>query len=313
MKINNSQTAFVFPGQGSQKVGMGKTLSEKYSIAKETYLQADEILGYSLSDISWNDPDGKLNDTYYTQPALFVHSLAVMRVLQQEFTDLSPEYAAGHSLGQLSALTAFNVFSFEDGLKLVQRRGELMKEAGIKSPGGMAAILGLSVEEVETLCKETSSYVELANDNCPGQVVVSGTNAGIEEIVESAKNQGAKRAMKLAVSIAAHSKLMEDAQTEFSKVVAASPMSAPKIPVIGNVTAKPLSSMEDIKNELRDQLTSRVRWTETISYLSSNQIETYFEIGTGKVLSGLQKRIDREARTYPVGNPEDLDVLSSSN
>ncbi len=313
MKINNSQTAFVFPGQGSQKVGMGKTLSEKYSIAKETYLQADEILGYSLSDISWNDPDGKLNDTYYTQPALFVHSLAVMSVLQQEFTDLPPVYAAGHSLGQLSALTAFNVFSFEDGLKLVQRRGELMKEAGIKSPGGMAAILGLSVEEVETLCKETSSYVELANDNCPGQVVVSGTNAGIEEIVESAKNQGAKRAMKLAVSIAAHSKLMEDAQTEFSKVVAASPMSAPKIPVIGNVTAKPLSSMEDIKNELRDQLTSRVRWTETISYLSSNQIETYFEIGTGKVLSGLQKRIDREARTYPVGNPEDLDVLSSSN
>jgi len=313
MNINFSQTAFVFPGQGSQKVGMGKSLSEKYSIAKETYLQADEILGYSISDISWNDPDSKLNDTYFTQPALFVHSLAVMQVLQQEFTDLIPKYAAGHSLGQLSALTAFNVFSFEDGLKLVQRRGELMKEAGIKSPGGMAAILGLSIEDVESLCKQNSSYVELANDNCPGQVVVSGTNAGIDEIVESAKNQGAKRALKLAVSIAAHSKLMEDAQTEFSKAVADTVMSTPQIPIIGNVTAKPLSSMEDIKNELRDQLTSRVRWNETISYLSSDQIDTYFEIGTGKVLGGLQKRITREAKTFPVGNPEDLDILTSNN
>ncbi len=274
MKKSLSRTAFIFPGQGSQKVGMGKSLSELYPIANDTYQKADRILGYPLSDISWNDPDNKLNDTYYTQPALFVHSMAVMNVIKSEQSEKLPSYASGHSLGQLSALTAFNVFSFEDGLKLVQRRGELMRNAGEESPGGMAAILGLSLEEVEILCKQCSSYVKLANDNCPGQIVVSGSTEGIEEIVLTAKEHGAKRALKLAVSIAAHSKLMKNAQTEFYKAVRSTSISPPQIPIIGNVSAKPLKSVEDIQNELRDQLTSRVRWTDTSNDLKNNQINT---------------------------------------
>jgi [acyl-carrier-protein] S-malonyltransferase len=309
MNINLSQTAFVFPGQGSQKIGMGKLLSEKHTISKETYHQADDILGYSLSDISWNDTDGKLNATYYTQPALFVHSMAVMRVLEDKFPSILPKYASGHSLGQLSALTAFKVFSFEAGLKLVQRRGELMTEAGEESPGGMAAILGLSIEDVENLCNSISEYVQVANDNCPGQVVVSGSTKGIDEIIVQAKEHGARRAMKLAVSIAAHSKLMEKAQIKFAKAVAETPMSAPIIPIIGNVSAKPLTSQEDIQNELRDQLTSRVRWTESITYLRENNINTFLEIGTGSVLGGLLKRIDRKSISKPTGNPEELDSL----
>ena len=314
MEINFSQTAFVFPGQGSQKVGMGKLLSEKHSIAKETYQQADQILGYPLSDISWNDPEGILNDTYYTQPALFVHSLAVMRVLKQEYPDNLPKFAAGHSLGQLSALTAFKVFSFEDGLKLVQRRGELMTKAGEDSPGGMAAILGLSVQKVENLCSDINSsgdYVTVANDNCPGQVVVSGSTNGIENIVNNAKDHEAKRAVKLAVSIAAHSKLMENAQKLFSDAISSTPISPPQIPIIGNVTGLPLSSQNEIHHELTEQLTSRVRWTETITFLESKEINTYLEIGTGKVLSGLQRRIDRNAKSYPIAEPDDFEIFNS--
>ncbi|MEK6220870.1 MAG: ACP S-malonyltransferase [Chloroflexota bacterium] len=314
MSILNQNFAFVFPGQGSQKVGMGKALVEEFPVAKDVFMRADDILGYSLSKLAWEGPEDELNDTVNTQPALFVHSVAALATFKDIFTDKSPAMIAGHSLGELSALVASEALSFEHGLKLVHNRGKLMKQAGEVSPGGMAAILGLTIPEVEKVCEEASSgedIVQIANDNCPGQVVISGAGPAVERALPLAKDLGAKRAIPLAVSVAAHSYLMAQAQSAFKEVVMASSLSFPKVPIIGNVSALPLGDIPAIEADLEAQLTSRVRWTDTIEYIIKNGTSTFIEIGTGKILTGLIRRIDRDASRSTLGTPEDFQNLQS--
>jgi len=310
--MNDRKIAFVFPGQGSQAVGMGKALAQVYPAARQVFEQADEILGFPLTHIAWEGPEECLNDTINTQPALFVHSIAALQVLRNSNYDLVPAYVAGHSMGELSALVAAGVLSFRDGLRLVRVRGELMKRAGELSPGGMAAVLGLNIDQIDQLCREASSdteIVQVANDNCPGQVVVSGKNAALERLIPLLEQAGARRVLRLAVSIAAHSPYMATSQEDFNKAIASSTFQPAFIPVIGNVTATPLVNTESIRDDLQNQLTHRVRWAASISYLLSQGVTDFFEIGTGTVLCGLIKRIDRMAVARPLGTPEDFNHL----
>jgi [acyl-carrier-protein] S-malonyltransferase len=306
--------AFLFPGQGSQSIGMGQQLAAAYPLANQTFMDADRLLGISLSRISWSGPDEQLNDTINTQPALFVHSIAALRVIQEKNPDLHPAFVAGHSMGELSALVSAGSLNFEEGLRLVRKRGELMKQAGEKSPGGMAAILGLDIDTLEKICSAASNsteIVQIANDNCPGQVVISGASAALERAMQAAKDAGARRAVRLAVSIAAHSPLMGHAQDSFNQAVDSVQFTDPTIPIIGNVSALPLLEVEDIRKDLQAQLNSRVRWTESIQLMLSKGVSTFIEIGNNSVLVGLLKRIDRNARGYSIGNPEDLETLST--
>lgn len=306
-------TAFVFPGQGSQFLGMGMHLSQSYPIARATFAEAEALLGIPLSKIAWDGPEEELNDTVNTQPALFVHSIAALRVFQQTYPNLQPAYTAGHSLGQLSALVAAGALQFAEGLRLVRARGLAMKYAGSINPGGMAAILGLDIPTLETICAQASlpgDVVQVANDNCPGQVVLSGARSALERAVELAKKAGAKRAMVLAVSIAAHSELMQPAQEAFALAIEKTPIGDAKIPVISNISAQPIQTAKDLRAELLAQLTQRVRWTESIRFMLANSIDTFLELGSGSVLTGLIKRIDRAAQGIPLGLPADFAALS---
>ncbi|GAB1470733.1 ACP S-malonyltransferase [Chloroflexota bacterium] len=312
MKLNPQTTAFIFPGQGSQTVGMGKSLAEEQGIARETFAEADAILGFALSNLMWNGSDSDLNDTINTQPALFLHSIAAFRTFTRLFPDFVPAAVAGHSLGELSALTAAGAFSFEDGLRLVRKRGELMKRAGQLSPGSMAAILGADISTLDKVCAEASTdgeWVQVANDNCPGQVVISGAKAAVERAMAGAKAAGAKRALPLAVSIAAHSPLMDSIQDEWNQAVDAAAMRDPKISVIGNVHAAALKNADEARADLKAQMQSRVRWTDSIRTMSGLGINAFVEAGTGTVLGGLVKRINSEAVNYPLGNPQDFSAL----
>lgn len=314
MDLDPSKTAFLFPGQGSQTVGMGLELTETYPVARATFAQADAVLGIPLSNLAWEGPKKQLNDTVNTQPALMVHSIAAVRVFQEKYPDFQPAFLAGHSMGELSSLVASGSLFFPDALKLVRSRGELMKEAGEKTPGGMAAILGLEIPTIEEICDIASSedeIVQVANDNCPGQVVVSGAGAALRRLIPLAKEAGARRIVPLMVSIAAHSPLMEAAQTDFNKAVEAAPIVDAHIPIVGNVSAKPLTRTRDIEDDLMAQLTSRVRWTESIQFMRSKGISTFLEFGPGSVLCGLVKRIDRDATGIPLGTPDDFEALAN--
>jgi [acyl-carrier-protein] S-malonyltransferase len=307
--------AILFPGQGSQVVGMGYELAQKYARAQALFQQADEILGYSLSRLAWEGPMETLSDTLHTQPALYVHSMAVWTVFQSEFAKLQPAYVAGHSMGELSALTASGALPFVEGLKLVRRRAEVMKRAGESSPGGMAAVLGSDIETLDRICAQASlpnEIVQVANDNCPGQVVISGAKPALERAIELATAAGIRRIRPLAVSIAAHSPLMASAQADFNQAVEASPIANPRIPLIGNVTALPLVSALEISADLRAQLTSRVRWTESIEYLVKQGVHTFIELGSGNVLTGLLKRINDQVSGFSIGSPEDLEKFRSN-
>ena len=260
----------------------------------------------------WGEDADALNDTANTQPALFVHSLAAWRVFSEIAPGFQPVSVAGHSLGELSALAATSAFSFESGLRLVRRRGELMQRAGEIAPGGMAAILGLDIPLLEQLCAEASSgddVVEVANDNCPGQVVISGAKPALERVLLMAKDAGARRALPLAVSIAAHSPLMAAVQTEFDAAVADVEITEPSIPVVGNVTASVLKTVADVQSDLSAQLTSRVRWTETIQLILASGVTNFVEVGSGNVLSGLLRRIERGKKGTPLGTPKDFEAL----
>ena len=312
MKSNLQTTAFIFPGQGSQTVGMGRDLAEQYHIAKRTFEEADSILGFSLSKLMMEGPVEELNDTLNTQPALFVHSVAAHRVFSNLYPGLVPAALAGHSLGELSALAAAEAYSFADGLRLVRRRAELMKRAGELAPGGMAAILNLDIPTLDKVCAEASTpdeIVQVANDNCPGQVVISGSKPAVERAMAAAKSAGAKRALPLAVSIAAHSKLMASIEDEWNEAVAAANFSTLQIPVIGNVHAQPLADESAARSDIIAQMQSRVRWTESVQYLVSTGINTFIEVGTGTVLGGLVKRIVDGLTVLPLGNPQDFAVL----
>ncbi len=312
MKLIFSSTAFVFPGQGSQVVGMGKDLASAYEVSRQTFDEADSILGFALSKLMWDGPDTELNDTINTQPALFVHSIASHRVFSHLFPDFKPAALAGHSLGELSALAASGALSFEAGLRLVRTRGELMKKAGEKNPGSMAAILNLDIPMLEKVCAEASAEnetVQVANDNCPGQVVISGAQAAVERAMAGAKAAGAKRALPLAVSIAAHSQLMASIQDEWNAAVDSASIVNPQIPVFGNVHAKAMTTADELRADIKAQMQSRVRWTESVQKMIGNGSRTFVEVGSGSVLIGLIRRIDSSAAGFPLGNPIDFSAL----
>ena len=310
MTIDPKTTAFVFPGQGSQAVGMGRDLAAAFPEARQTFEEADDILGFSLSKLIWDGPEADLNDTLNTQPALFAHSLAAYRVFCARQPGLAPVFMAGHSLGQLSAVAAAGALCFADGLRLVRRRGELMKRAGEENPGGMAAILNLDIPTLDRVCAEASTadeVVQVANDNSPGQVVISGAKPALERALELAKAAGARRAIPLAVSIAAHSPLMTCILPEWQDAVQAANFSDATIPVVGNVACAPLTRAADLRADVLAQMTSRVRWTESVRWLRAQGVTTFAETGTGSVLTGLIKRIEPEALTLSLGNPADFD------
>ena len=313
MQLDPHRTACLFPGQGSQVMGMGQALAQAYPIAGEVFAQADQILKIPLSQIAWEGPAELLDDTLNTQPALLAHSVASLKVFQELYPDFIPAYTAGHSMGEVSALVVCEALDYAAALRLARRRGEEMKLAGQRNPGGMAAILGLDIPALEELCAQASQpgeVVQVANDNCPGQVVVSGASAALERLIELAKAAGARRALKLAVSIAAHSPLMAQAQAGFNQAVEAAEIGDPRLPLVGNVTARPLDSAAAIRSDLQAQLNSRVRWVESIQWLASQGIDTYLELGSGSVLSSLVKRIQPEAICLALGAPEDFQKLS---
>ena len=305
MNTTPQTTAFLFPGQGSQSVGMGYDLAKNNPRINQVFETADNLLGFPLSQLIWQGPQAELDDTLNTQPALLTHSVAVLRLIQARYPGYAPLFVAGHSMGELSALVAAGALPFEAALLLARKRGELMKKAGQLSIGGMAAIMGLDIPTLERLCIEASvdnETVNVANDNCPGQVVISGAKPALERAIILAQRTGARRAIPLAVSIAAHSPLMTPAQEEFNEAIDSTAFTQPEIPLIGNVSARSLTSAEDIRLELKSQLTSRVRWTESIQAMIAAGVDTFFEIGNGSVLAGLVKRIDSSVKVTSVGN-----------
>lgn len=283
--------AFVFPGQGAQFVGMGKDLYDKSPIAKSLFDKANEILGFSITDLMFHGTDEDLRQTRVTQPAIFLHSVILAKVLGNDF---KPQMVAGHSLGEFSALVANGTLSFEDGLVLVSKRAAAMQKACEKEPSTMAAILGLDDEVVEKVCASIDDVVVPANYNSPGQLVISGSNRGIELACEKLKEAGAKRALPLKVGGAFHSPLMEPARVELAKAIEGTPFVAPLCPIYQNVDAKPHTNPEEIKHNLISQLTSPVRWTQIMMNMLADGASSFTELGPGNVLQGLIKKVDRE-------------------
>jgi [acyl-carrier-protein] S-malonyltransferase len=312
MILQPQSTAFVFPGQGSQALGMGKELAETYPVAGQMFEEADTILGFALSKLMWDGPAEELNETVNTQPALYVHSVAAWRTFMLHDRDFRPATVAGHSLGELSALTASGALSFSDGLRLVRTRGELMKRAGELNPGGMAAILGVDIPTLDQVCAQASTaeeIVQVANDNCPGQVVISGHRPALERAMAGAKAAGAKRALPLQVSIAAHSPLMATIQEEWNAAVDSSGIDTPAIPVVGNVYAKAMLTADELRADIKAQMQSRVRWTESVQLMQRDGIRAYVEAGSGEVLLGMIKRIDPSSLRCPLGTPANFIAL----
>ncbi len=293
---------------------MGRELAARYPAAAKVFEEADEIVGFALSRLCWAGPVEELNATVNTQPALLCHSVAALRALQSIRPDLLAGWVAGHSLGEFSALVAAGAMNFPDALRLVRTRGEAMKAAGGRSPGGMAAVLGLDLDTVEAACAAargaTGEAVQVANDNCPGQLVISGSKPALASAIERLRADGARRVVELAVSIAAHSALMEPAQSELNRAIESTAISAPAIPVIGNVSAAPLATVSEIREELRSQLTSRVRWTETVRSMLEAGVTDFIELGPRDVLINLVKRIDREVNTAAAGDPAGIEKFA---
>jgi [acyl-carrier-protein] S-malonyltransferase len=286
--------AYVFPGQGAQFIGMGKDLYEELPIAKEMFEKANLILGFSITDLMFAGTDEDLKQTKVTQPAIFLHSTILAAVLGNSFM---PDMVAGHSLGEFSALVANKTLSFDDGLVLVSKRAMAMQKACEKTPSTMAAILGLEDKLVEEVCASIMGVVVPANYNSPGQIVISGSNEGIDKAIELLKQKGAKRALKLAVGGAFHSPLMEPARLELEEAIRNTIFSKPLCPVYQNVNASPSTDPEIIKSNLVLQLTSPVRWTQSVLNMISGGATTFVEVGPGNVLQGLIKKINKDVQT----------------
>ncbi len=286
--------AFVFPGQGAQFVGMGKDLYDGNAVAKDLFEKANDILGFRITDLMFDGTEEDLRQTKVTQPAIFLHSVILAKTMGEEF---NPDMVAGHSLGEFSALVAAGALSFEDGLRLVATRAMAMQKACEARPSTMAAILGLTNEQVEEICNSIDDIVAPANYNCPGQIVISGTEEGIAAACEKALAAGARRALKLKVGGAFHSPLMQPAHEELAAAINAAQFATPVCPVYQDVDAKPHTDAEEIKANLIAQLTAPVRWTQIVQQMLADGATEFVELGPGAVLQGLIKKIDREAVT----------------
>lgn len=304
-------TAFVYPGQGSQYVGMGQDLYEKFPEIAELYSQANEILGIDIAAISFNGPEEKLKQTFITQPAIVVHSMAATKLVK----NTEPKYTAGHSLGEFSALIKAGALSFEDGLKLVKLRGELMQRAGEENKGTMAAIIGMDTGTIIEVCRDASEagIVQVANFNSPGQIVISGSVEGVHRAMVLAKERGAKMAKELVVHGAFHSPLMESAREDFKAALDNTEFRKVNIPVYTNVHAKPVTADTDIdfiRQSLYDQLTSSVRWEESVVNMIADGADEFIELGPGKVLQGLIKRINNTVKIKGIDKAPDIETIN---
>lgn len=304
--------AFTFPGQGSQSVGMGKALADNFSEAKAVFDEVDEALGEKLSSIVWEGPEETLTLTANAQPALMAVSIAVIRVLESKGISLKDKvsFVAGHSLGEYSALCAAGTFSLADTARLLRIRGNAMQKAVPAGQGAMAAIIGLEYADVESVCAEASAQgsVQIANDNGGGQLVISGAKAPVEAAAALASAKGAKRAIMLPVSAPFHSALMAPAADAMRDALAAVAKNDPIVPLVANVRAAPVSAADEIATLLVEQVTGRVRWRETVEWFGANGVTTLYEIGAGKVLTGLARRINKDISGVAVGTPEEIEV-----
>jgi [acyl-carrier-protein] S-malonyltransferase len=306
--------AFVFPGQGSQAVGMGQALAEAYPVARHTLEEVDDALGQRLSRLMLSGPEEELRLTANAQPALMAVSMAVVRVLESEGNwqlGAKAAYVAGHSLGEYSALAAAGSLQLADAARLLRRRGQAMQEAVPVGEGAMAALLGLDLDAAQEVAAEAAQgqVCAAANDNAPGQVVISGHTAAVERACEIAKTKGAKRAVLLPVSAPFHCSLMAPAADVMAEALAAVEVAMPVVPLVANVTASHLSDPQEIRRKLVDQVTGMVRWRECVAYMAGQGVETVVELGAGKVLSGLTKRIDRTLAGHSVETPADVEAI----
>ena len=304
-----SKIAFIFPGQGSQAVGMGKDIFEKYDIARELYHKADEIMGFHISGLCFEGPADVLKETHITQPALYIHSYIITRLIGDK---LKADVTAGHSLGEYTANAYAESFSFEDGLRLVKKRGELMKNSGIQQPGTMAAIIGLDEIKVVEICEKASEgkILQPANYNSPGQIVISGEIEAVHRAIKIAKEEyGARMAKQLEVSGAFHSNLMATSAGELRIAINATEFHNSKIPVFCNVEAEPIENKDLLKNALYRQLTSTVKWEYCVRNMIHAGASKFYEIGSGKVLTGLVKKINPQVECFNISTAEDIEQL----